>query len=391
MSNRMTPDAVRPPSRTKKLIFLALIMVVIPTIVALGLAEAYLRIFRPNVDLWAATGRKPGGLPVAAWADVDAFSAYRARSGIYRNRQRKTVNSHGFISTPELAIPKPPNTLRIAFLGGSSTAGTGPMSGATFGDEETWPWQVVDSLQEYFTGMNVELINAALPGYSSFESYGRLWSRIRFFEPDAVVVYHGWNELYYFHLGDQIITWRTFSDGSWALEHPDVTIATHRPLAVDHILRHSQVLSRLRLRFGAVSQGEIGGQREATETYNPAGLEVWRSNLRLLKTTSDMLGAQIFIVKQATLITDDLAPEHREKINYAFHGFGHEAHVDAYRQMYRIVDEEFSPPEVIDATPLSGIPEYFYDHVHPTSDGAAKLAELVSGALIRELRVDDGR
>jgi hypothetical protein len=154
-------------------------------------SELYVRINHPYADLWVVTGRKNGPNPMASWAFIDAFSAYRARP----REGRPSVNRYGFIATPELRVSKPPNTIRIAFLGESSTAGTGR---SNFADENTWPWQVADMLQKGFPEKHIEFINAALGGYTSFESYGRLWSRIRFFSPDIIVVYHDWNEMYYF-------------------------------------------------------------------------------------------------------------------------------------------------------------------------------------------------
>jgi len=380
MTSRSEPSETL--SGTKKLFFFTLTLVVLPLLLAFLLAEGYVRLAKDPVDLWEATGRKPGPLPMASWAQLDAFAAFRAQPGRYRVEAEKTVNEYGFISTPSLSVIKPPGTLRVVFLGGSSTAGTGPMSGATFADEETWPWQVISRVRDAFPERQIEFINAALPGYSSFESYGRLWSRVRFFSPDVIVVYHGWNEMYYFTRSrEEIISWRTFSDGSWGLEHTDLRIATHRPLWIDHLLRPSQVLTRLRLRFGRISAGEIGTSQAMADHYNPDALEVWRSNLALLRSTAEVMGAALFVVKQATLVTPGLSPELQALNRYEYHGFDHQAHVDAYRQLYRIIDEEFPADRVIDATSLSGQTAFFHDQVHPTAAGAAALTKIVADSL----------
>jgi hypothetical protein len=75
--------------------------------------ELYVRITRPYADLWVLTGREVGPDPIGDWADVDAFAAYRPRPAQYEGI-KKSVNSHGFISTPELAIDKPTGTVRVA-------------------------------------------------------------------------------------------------------------------------------------------------------------------------------------------------------------------------------------------------------------------------------------
>ncbi len=101
------------------------------TCVAFAAAEVTLRCTLPPVDLHDLSGIAADDSPMADWADVDAFCAYRAKSGHYA--AGKTVSSQGFISTPELGA-KDEGSLRIAFLGGSSTAGTSPI----LEDEQTW-------------------------------------------------------------------------------------------------------------------------------------------------------------------------------------------------------------------------------------------------------------
>ncbi|MDH3592361.1 MAG: hypothetical protein OER88_10810, partial [Planctomycetota bacterium] len=163
-------------------------------LVAVAAGEVALRVALPHIDLDPTPGQRRERHPMAAWAWVDAFCAYRAIPGRYTEDGTKTVNRAGFISTPELDLQKEPRTLRVVFLGGSSTACTAP----NLPDEETWPAVATSHLRAALPGRKIEFINGALPGYSTFESYGRLWSRIRFYEPDVVVVYHGWNEMLYF-------------------------------------------------------------------------------------------------------------------------------------------------------------------------------------------------
>ena len=167
------------------------------------------------------TGRAPGPNPMSRWAQVDAFCAYRARPDD-TGRYGKTVNRDGFISTPELAVAKEPGVLRVAFLGGSSTAGTGHR----LTDEQTWPWRTAELLREKFPERRIEFLNGALGGYTTFESYGRLWSRIRFYSPDVVLVNHAWNEMYYFDHED-LTRWRTLPDGSWSFDWTPPTDGPH--------------------------------------------------------------------------------------------------------------------------------------------------------------------
>lgn len=93
------------------------------------------------------------------------------------------------------------------------------------------------------------------------------------------------------------------------------------------------------------------------------------------------MGAELFVCKQATLIVPGLSGKERERCRVEFHGFDHDAHVAAFEALYRVIGEEIPQANVIDVTPLSGVPEYFHDHVHPTREGTTEIAEIVSSAL----------
>ena len=372
-----------PRRRRKRRSRLGFVLALLGVIVVLpGVAlEIYVRDKQPY-DLWQLTGREQGANPMRAWAQVDAYSAYRGRSG--NAGVGKTINSLGFISTPELTVAKDPDVIRIVFLGGSSTAGTG----ADLSDEDTWPWVATNELLPSVPeGKRLEFINAALGGYCTFESYGRLWSRLRAYEPDIVVVYHGWNEMYYFDRSDpeRFVTWRTLSDGSWTLDRTEGKLAILEPWWIDHLLRHSQLAVRARIRLAALMEGgldgEVGGRKQLDDDFDHRGLETFRTNMRFIAQACEMMGAELFVGKQATLIAPDLPEEERERCRYDYHGFGHDAHVAAYEGLYRVIDEEFPADRVIDVNRLNGQPEVFEDHVHPTVPGARRIAAIVADAV----------
>lgn len=338
--------------------------------------EGFVRVTRPRIDLYVVTGRTPGENPISQWALVDAFSAFRGKPGRYS--EGKTVNRDGFMSTPETPLTKPPRTLRIAFLGESSTAGMGK----DLRDEQTWPWETVQMLKTR-TGRSLDFINGALGGYTSFESYGRLWSRIRFFQPDIVVLCHGWNELTYFNSRCHMDSWRSLSDGSWSLSTMDQAVETYAPRRIDPFLRWSQILTRLRLRLALPDNGEIGpgAQAPLAKAYDPRGPEIWRTQLRLFRETCRVLNIKLFVVKQPTLITAGLPAAERKKCRCYLHGFDYNSHLAAFRDLYKVIDEEIPSNSVIDLTSLSGNPAYFFDHIHPTPEGARAMASLISTRL----------
>lgn len=355
--------------------FFALYLLVISFLVL----EACVRFIYSVPDIYTLTGKKAGKNPIVEWGYLDAFSAYRAKAGQYD--EGKTVNRFGFISTPQIDEQKTVDT-RIVFLGGSSTAGTAP----NLSDEETWPWKVNARMNAAKAG-SFDFINAAAGGYTSFESYGRLWARLRFFEPDIIVLYHGWNEMYYFTQVDRIVSWRTLNDGSWTLQRMDHPIKIFTPFWADGVIRWSKALSLIRLFTAERAAVEAGsGNTRLASHYDERGLEIWRTNLKLIKTAADLIGAKLFVIKQATFIVPGLSPQQQKRNRYFLHGFDHEAHVRAFEAIYRVIDQEIRKEYIIDASVLSGEPRFFYDHVHLTPAGTEALARSVADHLLNDLR-----
>jgi acyl-CoA synthetase (AMP-forming)/AMP-acid ligase II len=94
------------------------------------------------------------------------------------------VNSHGFRS-PEIAYDKPPETLRIAFLGDSLTFGSW-----TGGNETTWPFHAIATLRDSHGG-RYDYVNAAMPGNGLGHLAIQLRESIGKFAPDVVTLAPG--------------------------------------------------------------------------------------------------------------------------------------------------------------------------------------------------------
>ena len=139
------PHAAQKSLSSKKKFAFRLILIFLPIFMTFIVAETYIRITRPYTNLWEVTGREVSRNPMEKWALVDAFSAYKGRPGSY-GKKEKIVNKYGFISTPEISIKKPENTIRVVFLGGSAAAGTG----RDLADEDTWPFRTTEILKKNF-------------------------------------------------------------------------------------------------------------------------------------------------------------------------------------------------------------------------------------------------
>ncbi len=91
------------------------------------------------------------------------------------------INSRGFRS-PEIPVPKPPGTVRLAFLGSSTTYDP------YVDDASTWPYLVMQAIQAAYPTCHVDYINAGVPGFSSPHMLTYYRAYISKLEPDIVVL-----------------------------------------------------------------------------------------------------------------------------------------------------------------------------------------------------------
>lgn len=97
-------------------------------------------------------------------------------------------NSLGYRG-PEIAIPKPEGVFRIVAMGGSTTYGFD----MTY--EESYPAQLERILVEEYGYTQIEVINAGVPYYTSWETLANFQFRVLDLQPDMVLIYDGINDL----------------------------------------------------------------------------------------------------------------------------------------------------------------------------------------------------
>jgi len=93
----------------------------------------------------------------------DSIVGYRGTPHFRSADNRFTHNDYGFRGPP-FDLDKPPNTLRVVILGGSTAYGT------QVADHETGAVRLEELLRERASGVNVEVLNAGLPGWTSLET-----------------------------------------------------------------------------------------------------------------------------------------------------------------------------------------------------------------------------
>lgn len=99
-------------------------------------------------------------------------------------------NSLGF-RNDEFPLEKPEGVYRIVALGGSSTYDVSIQDNG-----ETFTAQLEKLLNEDYGYPNVQVINAGVPGYNSWEILVNLQFRVLDLDPDLVIIYEGTNDVH---------------------------------------------------------------------------------------------------------------------------------------------------------------------------------------------------
>lgn len=354
------------------------ILITIPvSIIVFLILENIFHAQKVKPNLMQLTGKMETVNTILDWAKNEPYFAYSPRLDI-DSLDGKHINNYGFISTPDIEVEKDSNTIRIAFLGGSSTAGTGK----NLIDEETWPWKVIELLKE--KGHKVDFINAACGGFTTFDSFGILWSKVRFFNPDIVIVKHGWNDFGYFHQAmDDLIQFRKNEQNKYEGVKFKGYFETYKPLAIDPFIKWSQLLTRLRLlAYNKPGKGEIIFEEEFTKitTNVVEGSKVFYENMLLINGFCETFGISAFFCKQPTLITNEEVDfsENQEQYRVEFI----QKRKDDFDLIYEIIDRVATQNQIIDLRTLSGVETYFWDHIHPSPQGTDEIARIVVDSLV---------
>jgi len=130
----------------------------------------------------------PSDDPKACKYAPHPYTCYSLEPG--RQRDGANHNSRGFRG-PEFAVPKPLGVFRIAILGGSTT-----YCEFIGDDNATFPARAQQTLHHDYGRTEVEVVNAGVPGFNSWESSIDFQMRVLDADPDLTVVFFGVNDVH---------------------------------------------------------------------------------------------------------------------------------------------------------------------------------------------------
>ena len=173
-------------SLSRKLLYAGLTIAILALVVE-GLAQlVWWRLGRSTLQIHAVMGRQ--------LLKNDAINFMKVADAVYGYRLKTNfeapgvhINSAGFHQADEVPVARVPDSFRIICLGESTTFGTGDSS-----NYPTFLREIVEKQSK--TYKHFEVINAGVPGWVSDQVALRVEHQLVNFDPDAVILYVGWND-----------------------------------------------------------------------------------------------------------------------------------------------------------------------------------------------------
>ena len=288
-----------------------------------------------------------------------------------------STNAAGFRG-PEITQPKPAHTVRLAFLGASTT-----YCAEVSSDAAVWPQLVVEELRRRFPETTFDFVNGGVPGYTVASSRKNLRHRVAALQPDIIVVYHATNDLSgeVNELAQQagLSEPRPATGPGWLERNSLLWELVAKNLRVMAALRAEKSGSDQRL---VVDASKLGGNfrnelatllQEATATGARVAVATFSTHLRPGHTAEQQERAAVSaLVYMPFMSLDGLL------VGYARYN---EVIVDAARAEHALL---------IDGDDLiPGDPIHFVDTVHFTDQGSLAMAKRVLDALIADQGIRD--
>ncbi|MCD6680907.1 MAG: SGNH/GDSL hydrolase family protein [Burkholderiaceae bacterium] len=280
---------------------------------------------------------------------------------------RIRIDSRGF-RNPELVDPEPAGTVRVAFLGASTT-----FCAEVSSNEATWPHLVTEALRRRFPDTRIDYVNAGVPGYTVESSLVNLKQRVAPLRPDVIVIYHATNDL-----SGEI---RALAgsrgvdiappEASWIARRSLLWLLVSKNLTVLAAQRRAQSSDA---RYIPIDQGHLGS--------------AFKNRLGSLVEAAKGTGAEVAVVTFTTQMRRDQEQEARNRamqsaVLYS-PGVSFDGLIDSFARYNEIIREVATEKKVIlvgDEDAVPGDSDHFVDSVHFTDAGSRAQAARVAGAL----------
>lgn len=261
------------------------------------------------------------------------------------------INSLGFRGR-EVSIQKPPGTIRVLCLGGSSTYGDGVRE-----TDKVYPGVLERLLRKRFPDRRIEVLNAGISGYTTYQALLYLKRDLLQLDPDVVTLYFAHND------GNNPTHYKTYKE-----LHEIATRRSDWVRAVQRLLRRSRLYVGWSNLIGYVKREWIAGEDLARRVPSVPE-EDFKENLREFVRLSRERGFELVFLPEVTagLFSDPLP------------------YKEYYDAMAEVGGAEGVPVvDTLGAFRARWEDGLLYDNVHPTEVGHRLLAERLYETLTEE-------
>ncbi|MAE18845.1 hypothetical protein CMK12_07945 [Candidatus Poribacteria bacterium] len=293
-----------------------------------------------------------------------------------------SINSHGILG-PEFTIQKKSNVIRVVTFGDSVTFG--PLDG-------NYPKLIEQKINAKLESINnkltVEVICAAIPGYSSNQSL--LWydEFLHKLKPDITTIYLGWNDCGQFHP----FSLRYKNERNYSKNR----IAYRKETVLGKLMKHIYLLRVPYFFLGRMERNKkvdlsplTEREKQIISSFYPIH---YQENLIQLINKLQVAECKVFLYSLTSLLSP--SPTKRElgilhfprgmnKKLLLFSGV-----LNKYKEALNVVSNQTKTP-IIDLDQLITSPEQriiFTDTMHINKRGAEQYANLISNRILKQIR-----
>jgi hypothetical protein len=278
--------------------------------------------------------------------------------------KRKKFNNFGFRGDRDFIYEKPLNVIRIATLGGSTTA-------------NEYPKLMEGFLNKNFSSSQkqIEVLNFGTPFWMTAHSLVNFVLNVVDFQPDYAVIHHAWNDRKVrrptsLYRGDYAHALKVFEPSSSLVDLVD-----------RYLLRVSVIYRYIRFRVGRPAWTFIGHSTlsfppERTDLTNPDELKPYRRNLETMIDLATLRGIEIVL----TTMPHSIDPQKQ--------WFSHTKHIDQCNEIIRDIARKYGEKILfvdLDQLMTGQMEEVFRDVAHVTNTGRAFKAHQIGYAILKDL------
>ena len=301
--------------------------------------------------------------------EASKFMGYKGSSNFSLNHitLKDHHNSRGYKDN-EFNVTKSEHLKRIITLGGSSVYGFG------LENIQSWPNILELELNGNDQFSKYEVINLAIPGYTTAEKIGQMHSIVADLNPDIIILYQGWNDSKYFSefkenmivsdvIGNLFIKKFYFTDYSYFLTFIQAIVNKHNSVSA----------KRTREQDGLAKDPKL-----VIPTLNTHGFKVYIRNLKFIASMSNALNAKLLLCSQLTLYKENNNDIEKSMLSFGNFDYYYNALKLCDIALKEVAEQNNNVFFVNVKTQIESNIENLQDHIHPTFTGSKKIANVLA-------------